>query len=146
MIDFRMLGVNDVYVRGIYPTAAGPTLGMAGGSLTPYDGDPTGMMFSAPIQADGSVTMGGATQADGAPATGGIIGQPLSWWFVLVLLLVGLMYGAKKLGAGEEFKNLKLSVYNVVVISIASVVGIGFFKVLFNKFKVPGLTGFVNAV
>jgi hypothetical protein len=145
MFSYRALGVNDVYARGIYPTAMGPTLGTAGSSLTPYDGDMTGMGFSAPINADGSVTPP-PTDATGAPDTSGVAGQPLSWWFLLVVMLVALMYTAKKLGAGEEFKNLKLSVYNVVVISLAAIVGIGFFKVVFNKFKVPGLTNFVNAV
>lgn len=144
-MDFRQLGVNDVYARGIYPTAMGPSLGTAGSSLTPYDGDTTGMSNSAAINTDGSVDSP-AVAPDGSPPVGGLVGQPLSWWFVLLALLVGTMYTAKKLGAGEEFRNLKLSVYNVVVISLAAIVGIGFFKVAFNKWKVPGLTPFINAV
>jgi hypothetical protein len=143
-MDLRMLGVNDFPRRGLYPTAAGPTLGTRSTSLTPYDLQDEG----GPASESGAIVDGNVTTDPGSAGvnSAGIIGQPLSWWFVLVALLVGTMFAAKKLGAGEEFRNVKMSVYNVIVISLAAIIGIGFFKVAFNKFKVPGLTTFINAV
>jgi hypothetical protein len=145
-MDLRMLGVNDLTRRNIYPTSAGPTLGARSTSLTPYDLSESGTGSESAAITGGGVVTGDTGDVAAGNGGGGFIGQPLSWWFVLVALLVGTMFAAKKLGAGEEFRNVKMSVYNVVVISLASIIGIGFFKVAFNKFKVPGLTTFINAV
>lgn len=91
----------------------------------------------------------GAPSAVGSNAPSkGLLGEPLSWWVVLLVLLVALMWAAKRVGdsAAEDFKSIKLSMYNIVVISIAAIIGLGFFKAVFNKWKIPGLTTFINAV
>lgn len=131
-------GVNTVYARNLYPSIGGATLGVTGSPSSPYD--PNNASQSGVVGAGGDVA-----SVDAVPARG-FLGQPFTWWFVLAAALLGLKFVAQKLGQGEEFKSIRVSVHNVLVISLASVIGIAFFKVVFNRWKVPGLTTLVNAV
>ena len=85
------------------------------------------------------------TEVEQAAAIGAL-GKPLQWWIVLVLALVLLMFVAKKLGEASDFANIRMSVYNIVIISFAAIIGIAFFKVVFTRFKIPGLSALVLAV
>lgn len=130
---------NRVGARNVYATAPGATISQRGSAMTPfaasgsYSQDPDS---AGNIQAD-----------DEAPgASGGVLGQPLVWWAVLAVLLVGLMFAAKKAGQGSEFGNIKLSFYNVLTITLAAAVGVGFLKVVFSRFQVPGLTTYIQAL
>jgi hypothetical protein len=77
----------------------------------------------------------------------GVLGRPLSWWFLLAVLLVALMWTAQRFGnLGEDFKSVRLSVYNIVVITLAAMVGFGAFKVIFGRFQIPGLSDYVAAI
>lgn len=127
---------NSTAARQVYPTAPGPTTGVRAGAASPY------------AKSLGAQTTGGNMNDDGAPApaAGGFLGQPFTWWGFLFLMLVGLMFVAKRLGSEDEFRNVRLSAYNVIVISLASIVGIAFFKVVFSRFRVPGLSDLVAAV
>jgi len=133
---WRALSTNDVPTRNVYPTAGGSSLGMRAGSQTPESGSAPGISDEAAAAVPGAAVV----------ASGGVLGQPLAWWGVLVALLFGLMFVARKVGQESEFGNVKLSAYNVVVISLASIIGIAFFKVLLARFPVPGLTPLVAAV
>ena len=126
---------NPTPTRNVYPTAGGPTLGTASGGATAVtmSSDPTaGASASAPTAA-------------AAPATG-ITGQPLAWWVTLIVLFIVLGLVAKKTGNEGEFSNIKLSAYNILMISIAAMIGIGAMKVIFTRFNVPGLSTFVGAI
>lgn len=133
---------NTVNFRGIYPTAPGQSLGQRGGAATPYvsggyNRDNPGQNASSALASDGTGGMVGT----------GVFGQPLAWWGILVALLIGLMWAAQKYGSeGAQFHSVKLSIYNVLVISLAAMIGLGFFKMLFGKFRIPGLSAFVAAV
>lgn len=145
---------NQVDVRGIYPEAGGPTVGNRASALTPYTAGGykdyaglntlTGAGNDAGILGPGP----GPGMSDGddqAPA--GLVGRPLTWWFVLAILLVALMWTAQRFGSeAEQFKSVKLSLYNVLVISLAALVGFGVFKAVFGRFQVPGLSDYVQAV
>lgn len=143
MSSFKTLASNDVPARTIYPTAGGGTLGSRSTALSPYAVGEGGS--SATMTPDGAISTDENSAAMGATA-GGLLGQPLSWWLLLIVLLYGVRFAGSKLGSGEEFKSLRVSVFNIVTVSLMAIVGIGFMKVLFNRFKVPGLTTFVNAV
>lgn len=136
--------INNVPVRNIYGSAGGPTLGSANSPITPFDGIMGSQ--SATTTADGGTVSTAAVAAAGTVASKGILGQPFSWFILLIFLLMGLRFVAGKLGGGEEFKSVRVSIHNVVIISLASIIGIGFFKVVFNKWQVPGLTTFINSV
>jgi len=130
---------NDVAVRNVYGGAPGPTLGLVSTALTPYD---TGNSMQS-----GNMTGSGAeTVTETSRKSAGFFGQPVTWWLVLVVLLFAWKFVAGKFGEGEESRTVKVTVYNVILIALAAVIGIGFFKVVFNRWQVPGLTDFVNAV
>ena len=87
--------------------------------------------------------------AVGKPSLSQRAGHPLSfvWWIVLVIMLFGLMWGAKRAGTADgNFGSIKLSAYNVLTISWAAIIGIVFFKALLTRWPVPGLTQVVQAV
>lgn len=86
-----------------------------------------------------------------SPATGAQVAQGLkafsiTWWLVMLAVLIGLMLLARLLGKGEGFSNIKLSAYNLLVIGLAAVLGISFYKGLFGTFRVPYLSALVEAV
>jgi hypothetical protein len=132
--------VNQVMARNIYGSAAGPTLGNLHSPMTPFE--------VSPVSQAGNTDTNGATQSvdKSVSSARGFMGQPLSWFIVLVVMLIGLKFVAGKLGGDEEFKSIRVSVHNVIIISLAAVIGIGFFKVVFNRWPVPGLTTYINAV
>jgi hypothetical protein len=134
MASWKQLSIADTPVRNVYPgVRGGATLGQRSTAATPYSIDPRQQVASG-ISPDAPVNGNGA------------LGRPLGWWAVLVIMLVALMFIARRLGGAEDFKSIRLSVYNVIVISLAAIIGITFFKVLFNRFRVPGLTEIVTAV
>lgn len=135
---------NITPARNVYGGASGGTLGIMSTAFSPYDTN--GQGSSAAMTGDGSaVSTGAATEAAKATSRG-FLGQPFTWWLLLAAMLIGLKFVAQKLGDGEEFKSIRVSVHNVVIISLAAILGIGFFKVVFNRWKVPGLTTYINAV
>lgn len=145
MLNYAGNSVNDVSVRNVYGSAAGPTIGIRSTAFTPYE---SGMPASQSGNTDsnGSVASTGQTAAAGQFLSKGIFGQPFTWWLLILAMLFGLKFASQKLGEGEQFSNMRVSVHNVIIISFAAVIGIGFFKVVFNKWRVPGLTDFINAV
>ena len=130
-------GVNSIAGRSIYPTFGGPTLGTESSAGT-----------ANPVVTSGS----GSAKAARAPSEAqiaayvGAQGSPLIWFGVMVILLLGLMFMAKRIGGeAREFASIKASFYNVLVISLAAIIGINFFKMVFTKVKVPGLSTLILA-
>lgn len=139
-------GSLDVPVASVYPGAGGGTTGTraSAASSDSTDDGPTG---SAVMQVPSGAGVSGPVSGPGAGRVArGPLGQPLSWWGVLVALLFALMYVAGRVGKEGEFSNIKLSAYNILVITLAAMIGFGLFKVAFAKFRVPGLSTYVHAV
>lgn len=135
--------VNLVPASNIYgPSAGSPSLGVRSSALSPYDpGDGSAYMDASGV----AVGASDASAAAGARRSG-FLGQPVTWWLLILALLVGLRFIARHLGEGEEFRNIKVSVYNVLVVALSAIVGISVIKVLVNVKPIPGLTNIVNAV
>jgi hypothetical protein len=133
-------GANDVNnavgARNVYGTASGPTISQRASAMTPFA---SGSYSQDPNSA-------GNPDGDRAAAPSGLFGQPLTWWLVMVALLVGLMFVAKKAGQDSEFGNLRLSFYNILTVTLAAAVGIGFLKVVFTRISVPGLSTYIQAL
>lgn len=126
----RSVEVNTVNLRNVYPGAAGDSLGVQGSAGSNAGDGPTS----------------GHPAVDYAAAVG-MTGRPLNWWVMMLVLLVFLMWGSRKLGTNDgDFANIRLSAYNVLTIGLASIIGISFFKMVFTKVPVPGLTSLVLAV
>lgn len=132
---------NPSPARNTYPTAGGATLGTASGGGT------VATMYSADGIMDEVTTAAPAASDSAAPAaSGGLIGQPLTWWATLVALFFVLGFVAKRAGQESDFSNIRLSAYNILMIAIAAAIGIGAMKVLFTRFQVPGLSTFIQAL
>jgi hypothetical protein len=130
----NVLDVNTVNLRNLYPTAIGQTVSQSGTSAN-QSPSPAGVSAgNASPQ-----TTGGATPVDHAASIGGqssaIVGG-----LVFLALLVGLMFFAKRVGSDTDFSNIKLSAFNVLVISLAALIGLPVWKYLFTRFPVPALS------
>jgi hypothetical protein len=68
-------------------------------------------------------------------------------WVGMAILFGVLMFAGQKLGGAEgNFGSIKMSAYNVIVITLCVIVGIPLTKAFFTKFPVPGVTSVVMAV
>jgi hypothetical protein len=127
----NVLDVNSVNLRNVYSSAQGHTIGQAGttgnqSAMPTVNASPT----NADAQTHQALTIGG--QAN--PVIGGI---------VFLALIVGLSFLAKRVGSVDEFKNVRVSPYNVLIISMATVIGMPVWKYLFTRFPIPGVSTWV---
>lgn len=106
------------------------------------------------IATGGNVQQGSGEMPATAPAAAGdadralmigAMGHPGKWWASIAVLLVVLMYTAQHFDGQGNYANLKPTVYNVLTITLASIIGITSLKLLFTKFPVPGLSTVVLA-
>lgn len=143
---------NTAFRRNVYSGAAGMTTGNLGGADTPYTLGIFGTQTSAGnfggLRDPNTARSGQAGDGtDGAPAAGGFLSKPFAWWIAFAVALFALMWGAQRWGSeGEDFKTIRLSMYNILVISLAAILGISLFKILFTKLTVPGLSDLIAAV
>lgn len=122
--------VNMLYGRQIYPTLGGETAGdLATGPFAPR----AEAQARQATEVDAALTIGGQT-------------NPLMGLAVFGALVVGVMLLAQHLGEGEDFRNIRASAYNVLVISLVAVAGIPVWKFLFTRVKVPGVSAWVLSV
>ncbi len=139
--------INNVPLRNVYPGLGGATLGVTASAQSPYSFSSRAPGYDRmELQSDdvGTHAMGGAAQVAHA-ANEGAKGNPLVYWFVLLVLLLVFMWGVQKTG-GEGFGNIKASAYNVLVISFAAILGISFWKTVFTRVPVPGVSTVVLSV
>lgn len=132
--------INYSTARDLYPTAPGPTTAEIGAAATPFTTD-----------ASSAATMDASNAAatNAAPASATVAGQPLVWFGALIVLFIGLGIVGHKLGGREGetgVHNLRFSAYNILFITLAAVIGITAFKVVFTRLNVPGLTTLVQTV
>lgn len=129
------ISINTTPARTFYPSFGGPTLGQVGSAAVMSE-------EVAPINSN-PAKQSEVQQA----ATVGALGNPLAWWLTMAFLLFALMFVAKRWGSeASEFASIKLSVYNLIVISLAAIIGITFGKAALTRFKVPGLSTVMLAV
>lgn len=122
---------NPTPLRNVVASAGGGTLGTASG------GD--SLTTTAPV---GQGSVAGTSPA----TTGGIIGQPLTWWATLIVVFIVLGMIAKKAGNESEFTNIRVSAYNILQVTLMAIIGIAGLKVVFTRFRVPGISTLVQAV
>lgn len=71
-------------------------------------------------------------------------------WALIAAVLVGIIVVAKyaggKLAGLANVANPKVSLYSFLTVGVMAVLFIVLAKVLFNRFRVPGVTEVVNAV
>lgn len=113
---------DDVFVRNVYGSAPGETLG------TTSSADSSGRGSGAPVAAEA---------ARESAANAGIGGNPLATWAALIVLLLGLFYLATRVGSSDDFANLKASAYNVLVVGLIAIVAIPPIKLAVSMLPVP---------
>jgi hypothetical protein len=123
-----------------------------GGNVYPWQD--SGSSSSLGARASAMSSFPGAPVAEDKAAAGGnpdpnMIGGStsiLAAGLTFVALLLVLMFVGHQLDGKEEFKNIKVSFYNVIVISLTAVVGIPLMKFLFGKVPIPAIKNWVLAV
>jgi hypothetical protein len=87
-----------------------------------------------------------ATDTMPAP-TGGILGQPASWWVIWLVVFALFLWVARKYapGDGNRYGNLLPSAYNGIFLTLYVVLILNVLKVFATKFKVPGLSELILA-
>jgi hypothetical protein len=121
---------NPVPSSNVYPSDAGNPLAIAASA---------GSTASV-----GTSGMGGMNAT--ASAGNNVGGSGIAGWVAILVVYLVLSFVAKKAGQAEEFKNIRLSAYNVLTITLAAIIGITLLKVAFTKFQVKGITPLLQAV
>ena len=95
----------------------------------------------ATVQQSQPGTNGGAMKTNGKPlTTKSALGQPWSWWLLLLGLHLGLNWLAKRYNA----PRFTLIQYVIIVVHFAVVISA--LKVLLTRFTIPGLSPLVIAL
>lgn len=128
----NVLDVNTANLRNIYPSAVGNTIGQSGSAS-----NQTAVSAGLPAK-----TQAAASAQDAALAIGGQA-NPVIGGIVFLALIVGLWFLAKYIGTVDEFKNIRVSPYNVLIISMAAIIGMPVWKWFFTRFPVPGVSTWV---
>lgn len=133
----NFLDVNTVNLRNIYGTALGNTTGQVGTSA-----NQTAMPVTGGMNA-GAVPTNQGDAAQSQALTVGGQANPVIGAVVFLALIVGLGFLAKRIGSVDDFKNIKVSPFNVLIISLAAIIGMPIWKWTFTRFPVPGVSTWV---
>lgn len=141
----NVLDINNFPSSQLYPGTSASSLGIGASATSAFSGRPSAAIAgtggaNTPVEAGGNLdehTRRAIEIGTSAP--------PLPFWFMLVALLFGFMYLAQRLGGKSDFANIKMTAYNVAIISLAAIIGMTFWKALFTRVKVPGLSALILA-
>jgi len=137
MLDVFAPDINSISARSVYPTAPGGTTASAAGSLN---------MNTNVVTTDletGTSQVGTTAGAPGGPLK--TQGQSLYWWVGIMFLLLATVFIARKAGGEEDFRNIRPTFYNFAAITLTALLGIVGLKVIFARWRVPGLSDVVLA-
>lgn len=127
--------INIIPGGNVYPWAdsgSGSSLGARASAMSSFPGSP---VTEDKAEAPGVV----------APNTIGGSSSVLVAGLTFVGLLVVLMFVGHQIDGKDNFKNIKVSFYNVILISLAAVVGLPLMKFLFSKVPISSLRNWVMA-
>lgn len=127
--------INIIPGGNVYPwmdSGSSSSLGNRSSAMSGFPGSP---VTEDKSEAPGSVS----------PNTIGGSSSVLVAGLTFVGLLIVLMFVGHQLDGEEQFKNIKVSFYNVILISLAAVVGLPLLKFLFAKVPISSLKNWVMA-
>lgn len=131
-VDYFRPDVNVTTMKSVYPTSGGNTSGSVAGAMT------NGTNFGSASDASAAPDPGGSTSFTTS-------GKSLGWWLGIALMLIVLVFSARKIGSEEDFRNIKPTIYNGLVITLTAIVGIVGLKVILSKYRIPGFSDIVLA-
>jgi len=103
-----------------------PSLG--GESVADLATGPWGVVAATPARQE-------AQQAQAAVTVGGV--SPLTGLLIFGALVAVVMYLAQRVGEPEDFRNLRASAYNVLLISLIALAGLPVLKTVIQLLPVP---------
>lgn len=121
-------------LRDAYPGSSGTGVVQASSA-----GSPAAVQQAAAAAAAG-VASSAKGKVTGVPLT---IGSTLFTWLAFLGLIVGFMLIGQRVGASEDFKSVRLTAFNGIVISMLAIVGIIFWKLVFSAVKIPYVSDLV---
>jgi|ERR1035437_604288 hypothetical protein len=126
--------INIIPGGNVYPWMSGGSSASLGSRASAISNAPGSPVNEDKAEAPGATsdTLGGSSSMLVAGAT-------------FVGLLFVLMFVGHQLDGKEEFKNIRVSFYNVILISLAAVVGLPLLKFLFSKVPIVALKNWVMA-
>lgn len=143
MADYFAPDINFTPARAVYPTASGGSLASAGGAMsqntTSVGINGNGSGEAAPVVVSNAAGGGAVVGGNGG-------GKGLWYWLGFLVFLVLTVWVARKAGGDEDFRNLRPTFYNFLTITLTAILGIVGLKVIFARFRVPGLSDLVMAV
>lgn len=118
-------------IRNIYPTARGGTLATLAAAGSPDSYRPGTMTTQQNTSVTASSTPSGS----------------LAWWVGIGLLVILMLFAARKTGNADEFKNLRASTYNVLFITLVAILGLTATKVLAVRLQgIKPLSGLASVI
>jgi hypothetical protein len=132
----NVLDVNSINLRNMYPAARGVTTGQSGGANN-QTAIPQVAGATSSASDSGDVAKSLSIGGQASPAIGAL---------VFIALIVGLGFAAQRFGTVDEFKNIRVTPFNVLIISLAAVIGIPVWKYAFTKLPVPAVSTWVHSV
>lgn len=115
------MAVNVVYGRNLYP-------GLGGESVADLATGPWSVVAAVPSRQQ-------AQQAQQAVTVGGV--SPLTGLLVFGALVAVVMYLAQHVGEPDDFRNLRASAYNVLLISLVALAGLPVLKAVIQIAPLP---------
>lgn len=131
----NVLDVNTVNQRNLYPAAMGVTVGQSAGANNQNVSNMNGVTPSAGDSGEvaNAVSIGGQA----SPAIGAL---------VFIAMIVALSFISKRVGGETGFSNIRVSPFNILIVSLAAVIGIPVWKYAFTKLPIPGVSTWVHGV
>lgn len=127
--------IDTIPGGNVYPwlnQGGSASLGMRMGGMSAAPGSPAKEDVASAPGPDEAYTLGGSTSLFGAA-------------LVFVALLVALMFIGRALDGEAEFKNIKVSFYNALVIGLSAAVTLPIFKFLATKQPIGAIKNWIMA-
>ena len=74
------------------------------------------------------------------------LGQPFAVWLGMILILVLLKFLSESPKTSINPAKIEIGGYNFIAVGVSAAVFTMLLKIIFNKFPVPGITQFANAL
>lgn len=81
----------------------------------------------------------------GLPSGAAVLGVPVTYLVGLIVLLFGFKLFAEH-SDDINPEDIRIGGYNLLAVTVTAITGITLFKVIFAKFRVPGLSDLILAV
>lgn len=132
----NVLDVNTVNQRNLYPAAMGVTIGQSAGANN---------QTAIPSVAGATPSASDSSEVAKSVSIGGQA-SPVIGALVFIALIVALSFLSKRIGEETSFSNIRVSPFNILIVSLAAIIGIPVWKYAFTKLPVPGVSTWVHSV